>query len=188
MEHELQNEIKRLRTESREIAFVAMCVWEHLDHPARNLSLYAKKREEIGTVAFRYLILDNIAPAIEFGYRAQNGSTEYDAPFDWEYIPEFLDELETVIEEIGWNLTAQQSVKIALKLIGKKHPRPPRERSDRYYGFVEGDRVRETFNGIEREGVICYLGTDNNGGEMKCDDGRIAKIVLEWCTLIDQAH
>jgi len=112
-----QIEINRLRAalrEKREIAHVAMCIWEHISQNNNLESAFGRKINEIGTVAFRYLIIDMLAPVVELGYRSCN--TEHLDPFDWEFVPKFLDELEYVIEDLGWCISNQLAESIAKKV------------------------------------------------------------------------
>lgn len=58
------------------------------------------------------------------------------------------------------------------------------QRSGRHYGFVVGDRVIEEAFGTKTEGTIFFLGTDNNGGKIRRDDGKEMKVVLEYCSMV----
>lgn len=69
-----------------EVALTAMCVWEQLQsRSASEGDIYRVLFDVYGTNHVRHYVLTVLAPAIEEAYAATGG--QFDAPFDWEFVP-----------------------------------------------------------------------------------------------------
>lgn len=72
-----------------ETALTAMCVWEEvLSRSATEGDIYRVLIDTYGTNHVRYYVLTVLAPAVEGAYAATGD--QFDAPFDWEFVPRAL--------------------------------------------------------------------------------------------------
>ena len=94
----------------QETALTAMCIWETLEKYLSGKdydNVYAKKRLEIGACELRSIVLHFLAPAVEAAYEVVKD--EYHEPFDWEFVPSFLDLAETVHSCGLWTMTTAEA-------------------------------------------------------------------------------
>jgi len=119
----------------KEIAYTSMCIWEYISgiEGKGPEAAFNRKRDDIGTVEFRYMIIDVLAPAVNIGWDAifnerntwakdDSGRLwQYDGPFDWEFVPSYLDALQSKIEEWGWSITKEQAESIAKGVIDEQN-------------------------------------------------------------------
>lgn len=69
-----------------ETALTAMCAWEEvLSRSATEGDIYRVLIDAYGTNHIRHYVLTVLAPAVEEAY-ATTG-VQFDAPFDWEFVP-----------------------------------------------------------------------------------------------------
>jgi hypothetical protein len=98
---------------TEELALTSMCVWGELISITATKdtnNAYVRYQQEVGACEMRSLALNTIAPAIESAYKAI--SEEYHKPFDWEFIPSFLEHAETILVEGLWIISTENAIKI----------------------------------------------------------------------------
>lgn len=101
-----------------ETALTAMCIWEALLERMSGKDcddVYSQKREEVGACEMRSIVLHILAPAVEAAYDVVKD--EYQDPFDWEFVPAFLDLAEPVLSRGLWAITSIEAEQIGKEIL-----------------------------------------------------------------------
>lgn len=101
-----------------ETALTAMCIWEALlERMSGNDcdNVYSQKREEVGACEMRSIVLYLLAPAVETAYEVVKD--EYQDPFDWEFVPAFLELAEPVLSRGLWAITSIEAEQIGKEIL-----------------------------------------------------------------------
>lgn len=101
-----------------ETALTAMCIWEALLARMSGKDcddVYSQKREEVGACEMRSIVLHILAPAVEAAYDVVKD--EYQDPFDWEFVPAFLDLAEPVLSRGLWAITSIEAEQIGKEIL-----------------------------------------------------------------------
>lgn len=101
-----------------ETALTAMCIWEALLERMSGKdcdNVYSQKREEVGACEMRSIVLHILAPAVEAAYDVVKD--EYQDPFDWEFVPAFLDLAEPVLSRGLWAITSIEAEQIGKEIL-----------------------------------------------------------------------
>ncbi|MCZ0866500.1 hypothetical protein O0V09_14910 [Dasania sp. GY-19] len=101
-----------------ETALTAMCIWEALLERMSGKdcdNVYSQKREEVGACEMRSIVLHLLAPAVEAAYEVVKD--EYQDPFDWEFVPAFLELAEPVLSRGLWAITSIEAEQIGKEIL-----------------------------------------------------------------------
>ena len=101
-----------------ETALTAMCIWEALLERMSGKdcdNVYSQKREEVGACEMRSIVLHLLAPAVEAAYEVVKD--EYQDPFDWEFVPSFLELAEPVLSRGLWAITSIEAEQIGKEIL-----------------------------------------------------------------------
>lgn len=101
-----------------ETALTAMCIWEALLECMSGKDcddVYSQKREEVGACEMRSIVLHILAPAVEAAYNVVKD--EYQDPFDWEFVPAFLDLAEPVLSRGLWAIKSIEAEQIGKEIL-----------------------------------------------------------------------
>ena len=101
-----------------ETALTAMCIWEALLERMSGKdcdNVYSQKREEVGACEMRSIVLHLLAPADEAAYEVVKD--EYQDPFDWEFVPAFLELAEPVLSRGLWAITSIEAEQIGKEIL-----------------------------------------------------------------------
>lgn len=101
-----------------ETALTAMCIWEALLERMSGKdcdNVYSQKREEVGACEMRSIVLHLLAPAVETAYEVVKD--EYQDPFDWEFVPSFLELAEPVLSRGLWAITSIEAEQIGKEIL-----------------------------------------------------------------------
>lgn len=109
---------KAISSVEEETALTAMCIWEALLERLSGKdsdNVYSQKREEVGACEMRSIVLHILAPAVEAAYDFVKD--EYQDPFDWEFVPAFLDLVEPVLSRGLWAITSIEAEQIGKEIL-----------------------------------------------------------------------
>ena len=109
---------KDIASVEEETALTAMCIWETLLERMSGKdcdNVYSQKREVVGACEMRSIILHLLAPAVEAAYEAVKD--EYQDPFDWEFVPAFLELAEPVLSRGLWAITSIEAEQIGKEIL-----------------------------------------------------------------------
>lgn len=109
---------KAISSVEEETALTAMCIWEALLERLSGKdseNVYSQKREEVGACELRSIVLHLLAPAVEAAYDVVKD--EYQDPFDWEFVPAFLELAEPVLSRGLWAITTTDAQQIGKAIL-----------------------------------------------------------------------
>ena len=101
-----------------ETVLTVMCIWEALLERMSGKdcdNVYSQKREEVGACEMRSIVLHLLAPAVEAAYEVVKD--EYQDPFDWEFVPSFLELAEPGLSRGLWAITSIEAEQIGKEIL-----------------------------------------------------------------------